>query len=140
MQSSNEELQSTNEELETSKEELQSINEELTTVNSELQQKIEELSKTSSDLNNLLGSTEIGTIFLDTSLNIRRFTPAATEFLSLLQTDIGRPVSHLASNMHYDRLVEDAKEVLKTLVPKEMEVETKKGRWFDNAHPALPHH
>ena len=84
LQSSNEELQSTNEELETSKEELQSINEELTTVNSELQQKIEELSKTSSDLNNLLASTEIGTIFLDTSLNIRRFTPAATEFLSLL--------------------------------------------------------
>ena len=130
LQSSNQELQSTNEELETSREELQSINEELSTVNSELQQKIEELSKTSSDLNNLLGSTEIGTIFLDTSLNIRRFTPATTEFLSLLQTDIGRPVSHLASNMHYDRLVEDAKAVLKTLVPKEMEVETKKGRWF----------
>ncbi len=130
LQSSNEELQSTNEELETSKEELQSINEELTTVNSELQQKIEELSKTGSDLNNLLASTEIGTIFLDSSLNIRRFTPAANEFFSLLQTDIGRPVSHLASHMHYDLLVEDAKAVLKTLVPKEMEVETKKGRWF----------
>lgn len=131
LQSSNEELQSTNEELETSKEELQSINEELTTVNSELQQKIEELSKVSSDLNNLLGSTEIGTIFLDTSLNIRRFTPAATQFFSLLQTDIGRPVGHLASNMHYDRLGEDAKEVLKGQVPREMEVETKKGHWFN---------
>jgi len=131
LQSSNEELQSTNEELETSKEELQSINEELSTVNSELQQKIEELSNTSSDLNNLLASTEIGTIFLDKSLNIRRFTPASTEFLSFLQTDIGRPVSHLASHMHYDRLVEDAKEVLRTLVPKEMEVETRKGRWFN---------
>ena len=130
MQSSNEELQSANEELETSKEELQSINEELTTVNSELQQKIEELSKTGSDLNNLLASTEIATIFLDTSLNIRRFTPAATEFFSLLQTDIGRPVSHLASHMYYDLLAEDAKAVLKTLVPKEMEVETKQGRWF----------
>jgi PAS domain S-box-containing protein len=91
---------------------------------------MEELSKTGSDLNNLLASTEIGTIFMDTSLNIRRFTPAATEFFSLLQTDIGRPVSHLASLMHYDRLVEDAKAVLKTLVPKEMEVETKQGRWF----------
>ena len=131
LQSSNEELQSTNEELETSKEELQSINEELSTVNFELQQNIEELSKTSSDLNNLLSSTEIGTIFLDTSLNIRRFTPAATEFLSLLKGDIGRPVTHLAPDMHYDRLAEDAKEVLKSLVPKEMEVETKKGRWFN---------
>ncbi len=131
LQSSNEELQSTNEELETSKEELQSINEELTTVNSELQQKIEELSKTSNDLNNLLASTQIGTIFLDTTLKIRRFTPASTEFFSLLPTDLGRPVSHLASHMHYDRLVEDAKEVLRNLIPKEMEVETKKGRWFD---------
>jgi len=130
LQSANEELQSTNEELETSKEELQSINEELTTVNFELQQKIEELSKTGSDLSNLLASTEIGTIFLDTSMNIRRFTPTATEFLSLLPSDIGRPVSHLASNMHYDRLAEDAHAVLKTLAPKEMEVETKKGRWF----------
>jgi two-component system CheB/CheR fusion protein len=131
LQSSNEELQSTNEELETSKEELQSVNEELSTVNSELQQIMEELSKTSSDLNNLLSSTEIGTIFLDTRLNIRFFTHAANEFFSLLQTDIGRPVSHLASNMRYDGLVEDAKEVLKRLVPKEMEVETKQGRWFN---------
>jgi two-component system, chemotaxis family, CheB/CheR fusion protein len=130
LQSSNEELQSTNEELETSKEELQSINEELTTVNFELQQKIEELSRTGSDLNNLLASTEIGTIFLDRSLNIRSFTPAATEFLSLLQTDIGRPVTHLATNMSYDRLAEDSKDVLKKLAPKEMEVQTKGGRWF----------
>lgn len=130
LQSSNEELQSTNEELETSKEELQSINEELTTVNTELQQKIEELSKTSSDLNNLLASTEIGTIFLDTSLNIRRFTPAATEFLSLLQTDIGRPVTHLATNMHCDSLADDAKEVLRKLIPKETEVQIRDGRWF----------
>jgi two-component system CheB/CheR fusion protein len=130
LQSSNEELQSTNEELETSKEELQSINEELSTVNSELQQKNEELSKTGSDLNNLLASTEIGTIFLDGSLNIRRFTPSATEFLSLLLTDIGRPVSHLATNMNYDRLAEDAGEVLRNLVPKVMEVQTKDGHWF----------
>ena len=116
LQSSNEELQSTNEELETSKEELQSVNEELTTVNSELQQKIEELSKTSSDLNNLLASTEIGTIFLDKNLNIRSFTPIACELINLIQTDVGRPVSHIVSNMDYDGLVEDAKEVLKTLV------------------------
>jgi two-component system, chemotaxis family, CheB/CheR fusion protein len=130
-ETTNEELKSTNEELQSSNEELQSANEELSTVNSELQQKIEELSKTGSDLNNLLASTEIGTIFLDLSLNIRRFTPASTEFLSLLPTDIGRPVSHLASNMRYDGLVEDAKEVLRNLVIKEMEVGTSKGRWFN---------
>jgi two-component system CheB/CheR fusion protein len=130
LQSSNEELQSTNEELETSKEELQSVNEELTTVNSEHQQKIEELSKISSDLNNLLASTEIGTIFLDTNLNIQRFTPAATGFVNLLSTDIGRPVSHLSSNMLYDSLAEDAREVLKTLKLREVEIASKDHRWY----------
>ncbi len=130
LQSSNEELQSTNEELETSREELQSINEELTTVNTELQQKIIELSKTGSDLNNLLASTDIGTIFLDTELNIRRFTPAATSLLSLLQSDLGRPVTHLATNMNYDRLEQDSQEVLRTLEAKEIEVFTKHEHWF----------
>jgi two-component system CheB/CheR fusion protein len=130
LQSSNEELQSTNEELETSKEELQSVNEELTTVNSEHQQKIDELSKASSDFNNLLASTEIGTIFLDADLKIRRFTPAATDFFNLMQTDVGRPVSHLASNMRYDHLIDDARKVLKTLIPIEVEIETKVNRWY----------
>jgi PAS domain S-box-containing protein len=129
LQSSNEELQSTNEELETSKEELQSVNEELTTVNAEHQQKIEELSKTSSDLNNLLASTEIGTIFLDKNLNIQRFTPTVTDFINLIQTDIGRPLSHIVPNIAYDGLVEDAREVLRKLVTKELEVQTKDGRW-----------
>ncbi len=130
LQSANEELQSTNEELETSKEELQSVNEELVTVNSELEQKINELSKTGSDMQNLLTSTEIGTIFLDTHLNIRGFTPAITNFINLIQTDIGRPVSHIVSNMYYDGLVQDAQGVLKTLVPKEMEVQTKAEQWY----------
>jgi two-component system CheB/CheR fusion protein len=130
MQSANEELQSTNEELETSKEELQSVNEELVTVNSELEQKINELSKTGSDMQNLLTSTEIGTIFLDTNLNIRGFTPAMTNFINLIQTDIGRPVRHIVSNMYYDGLVQDAQGVLKTLVPKEMEIKTKDERWY----------
>ncbi len=130
LQSANEELQSTNEELETSKEELQSVNEELLTVNSELEQKINELSKTSSDMQNLLSSTEIGTIFLDASLNIQRFTPAMTKFINLIPTDVGRSVGHIVSNMYYENLVEDAKEVLKTLVPKETEVQTKDNRWY----------
>jgi two-component system, chemotaxis family, CheB/CheR fusion protein len=130
LQSSNEELQSTNEELETSKEELQSVNEELTTVNSELQQKIDDLSKAGSDMNNLLTSTEIGTIFLDTNLHIQRFTPAVTNFLNLIQSDIGRPVSHIVPNMDYEHLVEDAAEVLSSLVSKELEVRTKHDRWY----------
>jgi two-component system CheB/CheR fusion protein len=130
LQSSNEELQSTNEELETSKEELQSVNEELTTVNAEHQQKIEELSKTTSDLNNLLASTEVGTIFLDKNLHIQRFTPSVTDFINLIHTDIGRPVSHIVSNIEYDGLVDDAKEVLRRLVPREVEVKTKDHRWY----------
>jgi two-component system CheB/CheR fusion protein len=129
LQSTNEELQSANEELETSKEELQSVNEELTTVNFELQRKIDELSKISGDLNNLLAGAQIGTVFLDVNLCIQRFTPSATGFINLIATDVGRPISHIASNMYYDRLVDDAKEVLQTLIPKEIEVRTKDERW-----------
>ncbi len=130
LQSSNEELQSTNEELETSKEEQQSVNEELITVNSELQQKIEQLSKVNDDMNNLLASTQVGTIFLDTNMNVHRFTPAVTEIINLIQTDVGRPLAHIVSNLTYDHTVADAKEVLNTLVPKTVEVRTKDHRWF----------
>ena len=79
LQSTNEELQSTNEELETAKEELQSTNEELVTVNSELNNKILELIEVNNDINNFLASTDIGTIFLDRELRIKRYTPAATK-------------------------------------------------------------
>jgi two-component system CheB/CheR fusion protein len=130
LQSSNEELQSTNEELETSKEELQSVNEELNTVNTELQHKIEELTRTSNDLNNLLASTDIGTIFLDTHLNVQRFTPTMTDFINVIQTDVGRPLAHIVTNLKYGKLVEDAQEVLRTLVPKEQEIQTNDDRWY----------
>lgn len=130
MQSSNEELQSTNEELETSKEELQSVNEELITVNSELQGKIEELSNANNDLNNLLVNTDIATIFLDNNLCIRRFTPVATRMISLIEADIGRPIEQIATNLTYEHFVEDIKGVLKTLVFRETEVQTKKGLWY----------
>ncbi len=130
LQSSNEELQSTNEELETSKEELQSVNEELVTVNAELEQKIHEFSKASSDMQNLLTSTEIGTIFLDTGLNVQRFTPAMTRFINLIPGDIGRSLSHIVPKMDYHRLPEDAQKVLKTLIPEQVEVRTKDDRWF----------
>jgi len=131
MQSVNEELQSTNEELDTSKEELQSINEELSTVNAELQAKVVDLSRANNDMNNLLAGTGIATIFVDQQLRILRFTPTATEIINLIQSDLGRPVGHLVSNLvGYDRLLVDARAVLDTLTPKEVDVQTKSGAWY----------
>jgi len=131
MQSVNEELQSTNEELETSKEELQSVNEELASLNVELQTKLADLSRVNNDMNNLLSGTGIGTVFVDRELRILRFTPAVTQIINLIPGDTGRPVGHIASNLvGYDRLVDDARIVLDTLVPKEVEVQTADGRWY----------
>ena len=136
----NEELQSTNEEMETSKEELQSVNEELGTVNAELQNKVADLSRSNNDMNNLLAGTGIGTIFVDHQLRIQRFTPAVTQVINLILTDVGRPVSHIVSNLvGYDRLAADVQAVLDTLVPKEVEVQTGNGDVVPAAHPALSH-
>ena len=130
LQSTNEELQSTNEELETSKEEMQSLNEELTTVNAELHSKVEDLSRANDDMQNLLNSTEIATIFLDRELNIKRYTEQARRLVNLIQTDVGRPLADLVSNLDYDKLVADGREVLRTLVFKQSEVQTKEGQWY----------
>lgn len=130
MQSSNEEMQSTNEELETSKEELQSLNEELITVNTEFQNKNEELSTINDDMKNLLDSIKIPTIFLDNDLNIKRFTSHATKVINFIPSDIGRPISHIATNLKYESLNTDAAEVLETLVHKEIELQTKEGIWY----------
>ncbi|MDM8527886.1 CheR family methyltransferase [Anaerolineales bacterium HSG24] len=130
LQSSNEELQSTNEELETSKEELQSVNEELVTVNVEHQNKIDRLSVLNNDLNNLLVSTDIATIFLDKQLRIKRFTPVTTKIINLIQTDINRPLAHIVTNLSYTKLVDDAAKVLNTLVLKELNVQSNDGRWY----------
>jgi len=131
MQSVNEELQSTNEELETSKEELQSVNEELATVNTQLQTKVIDLSQLNNDMNNLLSGTGIATVFVDHQLRILRFTPAACEIINLILGDVGRPVAHIVTNLvDYDRLVQDAQEVLATLVPKVIDVQAKDGKWY----------
>ncbi|HEY3296613.1 MAG TPA: chemotaxis protein CheB [bacterium] len=129
LQSANEELQSTNEELETSTEELQSVNEELMTVNVELETNLESLTRANNDLNNLLVSTDIGTIFLDDALCVERFTPAAARFVNLIPGDVGRPIAHLVANLENTTLVEDARAVIDTLKVCERELRTTEGRW-----------
>jgi two-component system CheB/CheR fusion protein len=130
LQSTNEELQSTNEELTTSKEEMQSMNEELQTLNHELQTKVDELSRTNNDMRNLLDSTDIATLFLDQDLNVRRYTPQMVKIIKLIPSDLGRPISDLATELIYPDIVDDAHEVLRTLVFKEQSIATRDGRWF----------
>jgi two-component system CheB/CheR fusion protein len=126
----NEELQSANEELETGKEELQALNEELVTVNSQLQAKLVELEALTNDLDNLLSSTSIAVVFLDTQLRVRRFTPAISDLLELLPADIGRPLAHLAQKFSDGDLIADAGAVLARLTPLEAEALSHSGRWY----------
>jgi two-component system, chemotaxis family, CheB/CheR fusion protein len=130
LQSTNEELQSMNEELETAKEELQSTNEELVTVNTELNNKINELTEFNKDINNLLASTEIGTIFLDRDLNIKRFTPTATKLFSLIPQDVGRPIRDIAPKTEGANIYEESEKVLHTLQVKELELKTATGEIY----------
>lgn len=130
LQSINEELRSATEELETSKEELQSVNEELITVNLELKMKVEETSKINDDLQNLIASTDIATVFIDKSLAIKRYTPRATQIFSIIPSDIGRPLLDIKSRLNDENLVKDAAEVLRSLLAQEPEVSSNDGRWY----------
>ncbi|MEJ2254630.1 MAG: chemotaxis protein CheB [Nitrospirota bacterium] len=130
LQSMNEELQSTNEELETAKEEMQSQNEEMDSLNAELESKVNDISEANSDLQNLLKSTELGVVFLDADFRIKRFTPAATAVLSLIASDVGRPLGDLKSKIVDNRLVEKARRVLDTLEKYEEQVQTEEGEWY----------
>jgi two-component system CheB/CheR fusion protein len=131
LQSANEELQSSNEELDTSKEELQSVNEELATVNTELQRNIDALTQVNDDMQNLLSSIEVGTVFVDAELRVQRFTTAITDIINLIPNDIGRPLNDITVNLRgYDRLAADAKQVFETLVKKEIEVQAVSTRWY----------
>jgi two-component system CheB/CheR fusion protein len=131
LQSINEEHRSTSEELETSKEELQSINEELQTVNTELKIKLEAISRAHSDLQNLMAATDFGTLFLDSSLRIKRFTERVTELFSVTLTDVGRPITDFAHQLEYDTVVKDVRAVLADLAPIRREVKSRAGKWYD---------
>ena len=133
LQASNEELQASNEELQSTNEELQSVNEELYTVNAEVQQKNRELTELNDDMNNLLNSTEIGTLFLDNNLRIRKFTPALRKHFNLKEEDIGRPISSFASNFSEQvrkEFIFDSKCVLKAMHTIEKEFQDDDGNFF----------
>ena len=130
LQSINEEYRSTTEELETSKEELQSVNEELQTVNSELKEKLDEISRAHSDLENLMTSAELATLFLDPELRIRRYTPPLNAVFNIMPSDHGRPVTHLTHKLAYGELIEDVRQVLQKPETIEREVRGQEGEWF----------
>ena len=128
--SANEEFQSTNEELMTSREELQSLNEELTALNGQLQETLERQRSTSNDLQNILDSSGVATLFLDSALNIRFFTPAAKSLFRVIATDIGRPLADLTPLAADRDLLTDARSVLTSSAPVAREVETEGGGWY----------
>jgi two-component system, chemotaxis family, CheB/CheR fusion protein len=130
LQASNEELQSSNEELQSTNEELQSVNEELYTVNAEYQRKIAELTELTNDMDNLLASTEVGTIFLDGQLRIRKFTPQITGTFGLLPHDVGRSIETFAHKMRHPELVEDLRRVLSSGQPVERDLVDLQGQSF----------
>lgn len=130
LQAMNEELRSAAEELETSKEELQSINEELRTVNQELKIKIDEATVAANNLQNLINSAEVATLFLDRSFRVVFFTPSARNIFNLIPSDYGRPVTDITNKLLDNNLVQYAEEVLEKLAVTEHEVDTKAGSYF----------
>ena len=130
LQSANEELRSTMEELQTSREELQSANEELVTVNQELKAKIKALNQRNSDVQNLMEATDVGTLFLNRDLELRRYTARATDFFHVIPEDVGRPLSHLTHEFPGMDLVVLAEQVLNELSPLSRELETDSGDWY----------
>ena len=130
LQSINEEYRSATEELETSKEELQSVNEELQTVNSEMRNKLDETARAHKELENLMGATEIATLYLDRELRIQRYTAGVQDLFNILHFDRGRRISDLTHKMEYNEFLENAEQVLRSLIPMEREILRSDGHWF----------
>lgn len=128
LQSANEELMSANEELQSTNEELQSVNEELYTVNSEYQEKIRQLTEANADLDSVINATDIGIVFLDEHLAIRKFTPHSRNYVNVLSSDIGRPISHISHNLEYDEFLPQIAEVSASGSILEKDVMTKNGQ------------
>jgi two-component system CheB/CheR fusion protein len=129
-QASNEELIVANEEMQSTNEELQSVNEELKAVNNEYQFKIQELTEMNNDMSNLFVSSNIAMLFLDMSMNIRKFTPAITHVINLMDFDIGRPLSDISHHLNYDSLLTDVKHVLHTHMTIEKDIQSKNGKYY----------
>jgi len=138
LQATNEELLASNEELQSTNEELQSVNEELYTVNAEHQSKIVELMELNNDLDNLLISTDIATVFLDEDLELRKFTPEVTEFFRILDNDLGRPISHIFCNLIDTDIMALINQVKSSNHKLELEVQTNEGIWY--LMRVLPYH
>lgn len=130
LQATNEELLASNEELQSTNEELQSVNEELYTVNSEHQRKIMELTELNNDIDNLLTSTEIGTIFLDEQLKVRKFTPHIQQVFNIIDSDIGRPFDHLTHSLNDIDILDIVQTVMDTARFVDRKVQSVNGRWF----------
>jgi two-component system CheB/CheR fusion protein len=130
LQSTNEELLASNEELQSTNEELQSVNEELYTVNAEYQSKIEELTELNNDINYLLATIEIGIIFLDLNLCVRKYTPVALKVINLLKIDIGRPINHINNNIVNLNINSYVEKTLKDRIPVEKEIYTNSDEWY----------
>lgn len=130
LQSANEELLVSNEELHSTNEELQSVNEELIVVNTQYQFKIQELADLNNDMTNFTNSTSIGTIFLDTELCVRKFTPAITKEVNLMEQDVNRPINHISHSLINEDIVNTAKGVIESLIPVDREVKTRNDRWY----------
>ncbi|MDQ3135130.1 MAG: PAS domain-containing protein, partial [Acidobacteriota bacterium] len=130
LQAMNEELRSSTEELETGKEELQSVNEEIQTINSELKHKLDELAVANSDLQNLITSTDLATVFVDSDLNIKFYTPRAQDIFNLIPADTGRSLSDITHKLDYADLLQDVERVLDDLHKTDREVASRDGRWY----------
>ncbi|WP_018478998.1 CheR family methyltransferase [Pontibacter roseus] len=130
LQSTNEELLSSNEELQSTNEELQSLNEELHTINTEHQYKIKAFMELDDDLNNYFRSTDIGQIFVDHQLIIRKYTPAATQLINLIESDIGRSIYQISNNLQYQHLIEDVRSVIASNTTIQKEMQDRNGVWY----------
>ncbi|EPR66582.1 CheR family methyltransferase [Cyclobacterium qasimii] len=125
-----EELISSNEEMQSTNEELQSVNEELQTVNNEYQFKIKELAELNDDLNNYFKSTTIGQLFVDKKLVVRKFTPSSVKHVNLKESDVGRSLSDISTNIKFANLLEDINEVIATSKVCDKEIQTVDDRWY----------